>query len=54
MNPLTDSPLRRRHPGAGVRVGVAALLGIVAGVVAFVFTFWQAATLIGWEVGFSW
>ena len=29
----------------------AASVGIVAGVVASLFTFWQAATLIGWDVG---
>jgi uncharacterized membrane protein len=30
---------------------VAASLGIVAGGVVSIFTFWQAATLIGWDVG---
>jgi uncharacterized membrane protein len=34
-----------------VRLAVAATLGIVAGVVVSFFTFWQAATLIGWDVG---
>jgi uncharacterized membrane protein len=33
-----------------VRVAVAASLGIVAGAVACFFTFWQASTLIGWDV----
>jgi uncharacterized membrane protein len=33
-----------------VRVAVAASLGIVAGAVVSFFTFWQAATLIGWDV----
>jgi uncharacterized membrane protein len=32
-------------------VAVSATLGIVAGVVVSLFTFWQAATLIGWDVG---
>jgi uncharacterized membrane protein len=31
-------------------VAVAASLGIVVGVVVSIFTFWQAATLIGWDV----
>ena len=44
-------PKRWRDPRAGSRVAVAASLGIVAGGVASVFTFWQAATLIGWDVG---
>ncbi len=34
-----------------MRVAVSATLGIVAGVVVSLFTFWQAATLIGWDVG---
>jgi hypothetical protein len=40
-----------RDPRAGVRVAVAASLGIVGGIAVFFFTFWQAATLIGWDVG---
>jgi uncharacterized membrane protein len=32
-------------------VAVAAALGIVAGGVVSAFTFWQAATLIGWDTG---
>ena len=40
-----------RDPRAGVRVAVAASVGIVAGGVVSGFTFWQAATLIGWDVG---
>jgi uncharacterized membrane protein len=51
MSPPTDASWRRRNPRAGVRVALAASLGIVAGVVASLFTFWQAATLIGWDVG---
>jgi uncharacterized membrane protein len=34
-----------------LRVAVAASLGIVAGVAVSFFTFWQAATLIGWDTG---
>lgn len=34
-----------------MRIAVAAASGIVAGGVASVFSFWQAATLIGWDVG---
>ena len=36
---------------AGVRVAVAASLGVVAGVISSAFTFWQAAMLIGWDAG---
>ncbi len=32
-------------------MAVAASLGVVAGGVVSAFTFWQAATLIGWDVG---
>ena len=51
MSPDTPTPKRWRDPRAGVRVAVAASLGIVAGGVVSIFTFWQAATLIGWDVG---
>ena len=51
MGPLTDPAWWRRDPRASVRVAVAASLGIVAGVVVSFFTFWQAAILIGWNVG---
>ncbi len=34
-----------------MRVAFAAFFGIVAGGVASAFTFWQAATLIGWDIG---
>jgi uncharacterized membrane protein len=40
-----------QDPRAGVRVAVAASLGILGGVAVSFFTFWQAATLIGWDVG---
>jgi len=40
-----------RDPRAGVRVAVAASLGVVVGGVVSVFTSWQAATLIGWDAG---
>jgi uncharacterized membrane protein len=48
-----ESPGRRlwRDPRAGVRVAVAAFVGIVAGGAVSAFTFWQMATLIGWDVG---
>jgi uncharacterized membrane protein len=42
---------RWRDPRAGARVAVAASVGTVAGGMASAFTFWQAATLIGWDVG---
>jgi len=51
MTPLINPPPRGRNLRAGVRVAAAASFGIVAGVVASLFTFWQAATLIGWDVG---
>lgn len=51
MSPRTGSSWPRRDPPAKVRLAVAATLGIVAGVVVSFFTFWQAATLIGWDVG---
>ena len=51
MSRQTDLHGRGRNPRSGVRVAAAAALGIVAGVVGSFFTFWQAATLIGWDVG---
>ncbi len=51
MDPPISSSRRWRDPRASVRVAVAASLGIVAGVVASVWTFWQGAILIGWDVG---
>ena len=51
MGRPSDARQRRRDPRAGVRVAVAAAVGIVAGVAASFLTFWQAATLIGWDVG---
>jgi uncharacterized membrane protein len=51
MNPPFD-PLRSwRDPRSSVRVAIAALSGIVSGVVVSFWTFWQAAMLIGWDVG---
>jgi uncharacterized membrane protein len=46
-----STPKNRRDPRAGVRVALAAVLAIVTGSVVSAFTFWQAATLIGWDVG---
>ncbi len=42
---------RVRATRAGVRVATAAALGVIAGVVVSVATFWQAALLIGWDAG---
>lgn len=50
MSPGIDSTRQWRDPRASVRVAIAASLGFVAGVVASLFTFWQGATLIGWDV----
>ena len=46
-----STPKNRRDPRAGVRVALAAVLAIITGGVVSAFTFWQAATLIGWDVG---
>ena len=51
MSRDTASLKRWQDPRAGVRVAVAASVGIIAGGVVSGFTFWQAATLIGWDVG---
>ncbi len=51
MSPHADPVRRWRDPRSSVRVTVAALLGVVAGVVVSFFTFRQAAMLIGWDVG---
>jgi uncharacterized membrane protein len=51
MSAGIPTPRRWRDARAGVRVAVAAPVGIVAGGVSSIFTFWQAATLIGWDVG---
>lgn len=40
---------RLRSTRAGVRVATAAFLGVIVGVIASVFTIWQAAMLIGWD-----
>jgi uncharacterized membrane protein len=50
MSPPIDPAWGWRDPRASVRVAITALCGIVGGVVVSFFTFWQAATLIGWDV----
>ncbi len=50
MSPQPDPAWGWRDPRASVRVALAALVGIVGGVVVSFFTFWQAATLIGWDL----
>jgi uncharacterized membrane protein len=40
----------RRNTPAGVRIVVTASIGACAGIVASVFTIWEAAILIGWDV----
>lgn len=42
---------RARATSSGVRVGVTASIGVVAGVIASLFTPWQAAILWGWDGG---
>jgi uncharacterized membrane protein len=51
MSRAATEPRKWRSSRAGIRVAVAAALGIVAGGVVSAFTFWQAATLIGWDTG---
>jgi uncharacterized membrane protein len=48
---LTDSAARWRDPRSSVRVAIAASVGLVAGAVVSLWTFWQAAMLIGWDIG---
>jgi uncharacterized membrane protein len=50
MGPRTDRTRRWKDPRSSVRVAVAASLGVVVGVVVSFLSFWQAATLIGWDV----
>jgi uncharacterized membrane protein len=49
MDLMRSVPERSRNVRAGVRVGWAASLGVVIGVVTSLFTEWQAAILIGWD-----
>ncbi len=50
MGPRTGRTRRWKDPRSSVRVAVAASLGVVVGVVVSFLSFWQAATLIGWDV----
>ncbi len=53
-SPMGSKMVTSRRPGnprAGVRVAVAASLGVVAGVLSGLLTLWQAAILIGWDAG---
>ena len=47
MSPKMFLSERCRNARAGVRVAVAASLGVVAGGLSSLFTFWQAAMLVG-------
>jgi uncharacterized membrane protein len=49
MDLMRSVPEHSRNVRAGVRVGWAASLGVVIGVVTSLFTEWQAAILIGWD-----
>jgi uncharacterized membrane protein len=69
MPAMTDRPRRRdgqvelsdpagrlrrwKDPPASRRLEVAATFGIIAGFVASFLTFWQSATLVGWDVAAS-
>jgi uncharacterized membrane protein len=41
---------RLRSTSSGVRVSIAASVGVIGGVIASVLTIWQSAVLIGWDV----
>lgn len=47
---MVPNPPRRHRTSAGVRVAVTTLIGAGGGIVASVFTIWEAAILIGWDV----
>jgi uncharacterized membrane protein len=49
MDPGPSAARRLRDTSAGIRVGVSALVGLVAGVATSLVTSWQAAVLIGWD-----
>jgi uncharacterized membrane protein len=51
MTPGAGLSRRWKDPRAGRRVAIAASVGTAAGVLGSFVTFWQAATLIGWDVG---
>jgi uncharacterized membrane protein len=46
---MRDMSERSRNVRAGVRVGCAALLGLIVGGVVSQYTSWQASILIGWD-----
>jgi uncharacterized membrane protein len=50
VNPDPSASKRGLGTPAGVRVAITAAIGIAAGVIASVFTIWEAAILIGWSV----
>ena len=51
MSPKMFASERLRSVRAGVRVALAALLGVAAGAISSTSTIWQAAMLIGWDAG---
>ena len=51
MSPHMFRSERSRSEQAGVRVVLASSVGILAGALSSLFTFWQAAMLIGWDAG---
>ena len=50
MSLQLSSADRLRGTSSGVRVSIAALVGVIGGVIASVLTIWQSAVLIGWDV----
>jgi len=48
---ITSIAERMQNTSAGVRVAAAALIGSIAGAIASLVTFWQAAILWGWDAG---
>jgi uncharacterized membrane protein len=50
VNPKPSTPPRQRSTPAGVRIAITSSIGICGGLVASLFTIWEAAILIGWDV----
>jgi uncharacterized membrane protein len=50
MSLQLSSTDRLRGTSSGVRVSIAASVGVIGGVIASVLTIWQSAILIGWDV----
>ncbi len=51
MTNTASIPDRIQNTSSGVRVAASASIGTIAGVIASLVTFWQAAILWGWDAG---